>query len=130
VGDGDESTAAGNGAGDIVPTTTSLLTAVADAKWFNTYLHASIFVFILGFVDAGYSRDWTRIGAITIEQEQTLRELSIVLGKVHAVSAIGAGIVARKRNLDVPSAVAKTLLIGFLAFCEVCFKSAPGETEE
>ena len=29
----------------------------------------------------------------------------------------------------VPAAVAKTLLIGFLAFCEVCFKSAGGEAE-
>jgi hypothetical protein len=27
----------------------------------------------------------------------------------------------------VPKAVTKTLLIGFLAFCEVCFKSAPAE---
>ena len=82
---------------------------------------------ILGFIDAGYSRDWTRIGAITPETEQKLRDLAVVLGEVHVVAAAAAGVVASKRNLSVPKAVAKTLLIGFLAFCEVCFKSAPAE---
>lgn len=101
----------------------SLLTTVADAKWFNTYLHLGVFVFILGFIDAGYSRDWTRIGAITNEQEQTLRDLAITLGEFHITCAGLAGAVASKRNLPLAPAVAKTLLIGFLAFVEVCFKS-------
>ena len=47
---------------------------MADARWFNTYIHGAVFVLILGFIDAGYSRDWTRIGAITPEFEQQLRD--------------------------------------------------------
>jgi hypothetical protein len=120
-GDEDETYAPSNGVSDV----SSLLTSVADARWFNTYLHLGVFVLILGFIDAGYSRDWTRIGAITPETEQKLRDLAVVLGEVHVVAAAAAGVVASKRNLSVPKAVAKTLLIGFLAFCEVCFKSAP-----
>ena len=54
--------------------------SVADSRWFNTYLHAAVVVFILGFLDAGFSRDWTRIGAITPEVEQRLRDLAGVLG--------------------------------------------------
>ena len=124
-GDEDETYAPSNGVSDV----SSLLTSVADARWFNTYLHLGVFVFILGFIDAGYSRDWTRIGAITPESEQKLRDLAVVLGQVHIVAAAAAGVVASKRNLPVPAAVAKTLLIGFLAFCEVCFKSAGGDAE-
>jgi hypothetical protein len=94
-GDEDETYAPSNGVSDV----SSLLTSVADARWFNTYLHLGVFVFILGFIDAGYSRDWTRIGAITPESEQKLRDLAVVLGQVHIVAAAAAGVVASKRNL-------------------------------
>ena len=125
AGHEDETYTPRNGVSDV----SSVLTTVADARWFNTYLHLGVFVFVLGFIDAGYSRDWTRIGAITPELEQKLRDLAVVLGEVHIVAAAAAGVVASKRNLPVPAAVAKTLLIGFLAFCEVCFKSAGGDAE-
>ena len=66
---------------------------MADARWFNTYLHLGVFVFILGFLDAGYSRDWTRIGAITPESEQKLRDLAVVLGAslVGGLHEVGGG---------------------------------------
>ena len=110
---------------DQQPEAPSLLTKVADSKLFNTYLHLLVFVLILGFVDAGYSRDWTRIGAISPELEQQLRDLAVVLGEVHVACALVAGAVATKRNLPVAPAVAKTALVGFLALCEFCFKSVP-----
>ena len=95
---------------DQQPEARSLLTKVADSKLFNTYLHLLVFVLILGFVDAGYSRDWTRIGAISPELEQQLRDLAVVLGEVHVACALVAGAVATKRNLPVAPAVAKTAL--------------------
>ena len=124
-GDEDETYTPSNGVFDV----SSLLTSVADARWFNTYLHLGVFVFVLGFIDAGYSRDWTRIGAITPELEQKLRDLAVVLGEVHIVAAAAAGVVASKRNLPVPAAVAQTRRIGVLAVWEVGFKSAGGEAE-
>jgi len=98
---------------------------VADARWFNTYLHGAVFVLILGFIDAGYSRDWTRIGAITPEFEQRLRDWAVILGWVHVVAAAAAAAVANARGLPVAPAAGKTFLVGFLAFLEVCFKTVP-----
>ena len=103
----------------------ALLTAVADAKWFNTYIHGAVFVLILGFIDAGYSRDWTRIGAITPEFEQRLRDWAVILGWVHVAAAAAAAAVANARGLPAAPAAAKTFLVGFLAFLEVCFKTVP-----
>jgi hypothetical protein len=39
----------------------------------------------VGFIDAGYSRDWTRIGAISEETEAGLRALAVTLGEMHIV---------------------------------------------
>lgn len=103
--------------------------SVADARWFNTYLQGAVFVGILGFIDAGYSGDWSRIGAISTELEAKLRFYALVLLGVHVVAAAAAGKVAESRGLPVAPAVAKTFSVGFLAFLETCFKSAPGEAE-
>ena len=107
-----------------------LLASVADARWFNTYIHGAVFVLILGFIDAGYSRDWTRIGAITPEFEQQLRDWAVVLGWVHVVATAAAAAVANARGLPVAPAAAKTFLVGFLAFLEVCFKTVPENGSE
>ena len=84
----------------------------------------------LGFIDAGYSGDWSRIGAISEETESALRALAVTLGELHIATAVAAGIVASKRGLPVAPAAAKTLLIGFLAFLEVCFKTVPRGRKE
>ena len=101
--------------------------SVADARWFNTYLQGAVFVGILGFVDAGYSGDWSRIGAISTELEAKLRFYALVLLDVHVVAAAAAGKVAQSRGLPVAPAVGKTFAVGFLAFLETCFKTAPGK---
>jgi len=101
--------------------------SVADARWFNTYLQGAVFVGILGFVDAGYSGDWSRIGAISTELEAKLRVYALVLLGVHVVAAAAAGKVAQSRGLPVAPAVGKTFAVGFLAFLETCFKTAPGK---
>ena len=72
--------------------------SVADARWFNTYLQGAVFVGILGFVDAGYSGDWSRIGAISTELEAKLRFYALVLLGVHVVAAAAAGKVAQSRG--------------------------------
>jgi len=43
------------------------------------------------------------------------------------MAAATAGVVASKRGLPPAPAVAKTALVGFLAFVEVCFKTVPEE---
>ena len=101
--------------------------SVADARWFNTYLQGAVFVGILGFVDAGYSGDWSRIGAISTELEAKLRFYALVLLGVHVVAAAAAGKGAQSRGLPVAPAVGKTFAVGFLAFLETCFKTAPGK---
>lgn len=106
----------------------SLPTSIADSKVFNTYLHGAVFVFILGFIDAGYSGDWSRIGAISVDTEDRLKALAVILGELHIAAAAAAGAVARARGLPVAPAAAKTLLVGFLALLEVCFKTVPPDT--
>jgi hypothetical protein len=48
-----------------------------------------------------------------------------LLRRLYLEAAAAAGAVAAKRGLPVAPAAAKTLLIGFLAFLEVCFKTVP-----
>ncbi|CAA7404206.1 unnamed protein product [Spirodela intermedia] len=40
---------------------------------------ASVTVFALGFVDAGYSGDWSRIGAVSRETEEVLKAAAYVV---------------------------------------------------
>lgn len=54
-----------------------------------------------GFIDAGYSRDWSRIGAISEQTEEGLRGLAVTLGELHVAAAAAAGAVAAKRGLPV-----------------------------
>ena len=81
----------------------SAMTIVADARWFNTYVHAAVVVGILGFLDAGYSGDWSRIGAVSVETEAALRRAAVILAELHVVAAGAAGAVAAKRGLPVVS---------------------------
>ena len=75
----------------------------------------------------GLLGDWSRIGAISTELEAKLRFYALVLLGVHVVAAAAAGKVAQSRGLPVAPAVGKTFAVGFLAFLETCFKTAPGK---
>ena len=58
-------------------------------------------------VDAGYSGDWSRIGAISKELETELKGIAPLVGGFHLFCAPIAAITASKRGLDTPRAVAK-----------------------
>eukprot|EP00850_Spirogloea_muscicola_P024579 SM001097S18858 [mRNA] locus=s1097:1636:2108:- [translate_table: standard] len=57
---------------------------------------AAIVVAAFGFVDAGYSGDWSRIGAISSETEALLRAAAFVV--VPAAGVLAWSIQRRSRN--------------------------------
>ena len=58
-------------------------------------------------VDAAYSGDWSRIGAISKELEAQLKGIAPLVGGFHLFCAPVAAVVASKRGLSTPKAVAK-----------------------
>jgi len=82
----------------------------------------AVFVFLLGLVDAGWSGDWSRIEAITVEQEAQCRSLAASIGTLHLVLSPTAAFVASTRGQDWRPAFAKTMLVGGLSFIEVCLR--------
>ena len=83
---------------------------------------------VLAAVDAAYSGDWSRIGAISKETEEALKPLVVALGAFHLVCAGVAGVAASRKGNSVPKAVAKAALVGFLAATEAVY-AAEGEGE-
>ena len=65
---------------------------------------------IVMLVDAGYSGDWSRIGAITKDLETELKGIAPLVGAFHLLCAPIAGVVASRRGISTPKAVAK---VGF-----------------
>ena len=76
---------------------------------------------VLAAVDAAYSGDWSRIGAISKGTEEALKPLVVALGGVHLVCAGVAGAAASRKGNSVPKAAAKAALVGFLAAAEAVF---------
>ena len=90
-------------------------------------MQGAVALVVLAAVDAAYSGDWSRIGAISKETEEALKPLLIALGGFHLVCAAVAGVVASDKGNSVPKAVAKAALVGFLAATEAVFAA---ENEE
>lgn len=65
---------------------------------------------IVMLVDAGYSGDWSRIGAISHDLEAELKGIAPLVGAFHLFCAPLAGAVALRRGLSAPKAVAKVSL--------------------
>ncbi|KAL4424583.1 hypothetical protein ABPG77_009167 [Micractinium sp. CCAP 211/92] len=70
-------------------------------------------------VDAGFSRDWSRIGVLTHEQEDALQQVAAAVGCFHVLCGIAAGAVSGMRGERWAPRVAKVLAVGFLALVEV-----------
>lgn len=62
---------------------------------------------ILALIDAAYSGDWSRIGAISKETEGQLQGIVPLLGAFHLTCAPVAGLVAAQKKVPVLPAVAK-----------------------
>ena len=76
---------------------------------------------VLAAVDAAYSGDWSRIGAISEETEGALKPLVAALGAFHALCAGVAAASASRKGNSAPRAAAKAALVGFLAAVEAVF---------
>ena len=97
--------------------------------WFAP-LQASIAVALAGVVDAGYSGDWSRVGALTTEQEAWARRFVAFVAAAHAVVGAVARDVALKRGASATTAnaaFAKTFVVGFVGLVEAAFG---GEDDE
>ena len=71
------------------------------------------------FIDAGYSGDWSRIGALTKETELQLQGLLPVVVLGHGACAAVAGAISAKRGENWVPRAAKTMAGGFVTLVEV-----------
>ena len=109
---------------------TSLAAAVSRSWLFRVPLQGLVALIVLAAVDAAYSGDWSRIGAISRETEESLKPLLVGLGAFHLVCACVAGVAASRKGNSVPKAVAKAALVGFLAAVEAVFAKEEEEGRE
>ncbi|GBG72041.1 hypothetical protein CBR_g10976 [Chara braunii] len=77
-------------------TTTPLLSESQPRSFFRRstfWVQVALVITALGFVDAGYSGDWSRIGAVSLETEQSLRSAAffVVPAILGIVAALGRG---------------------------------------
>lgn len=84
-------------------------------------MQGAVALVVLAAVDAAYSGDWSRIGAISGGTEEALKPLVAALGAFHAACAGIAGVAASRKGNSVPRAAAKAALVGFLAAVEAVF---------
>ena len=77
-------------------------------------------------VDAAFSGDWSRVGAISKDAEDALKPLVGVLAAVHAAAAGVAGTAAARKGNPVAPAVAKAAVVGVLAAVEAVFAEDRG----
>lgn len=70
-------------------------------------------------IDAAYSGDWSRIGAITKEQELQLQGIVPIAFIGHGMCAATAGAISAKRGENWVPRAAKTMASGFVGLVEV-----------
>lgn len=84
------------------------------------YAPVAVVLGILMLLDAAYSGDWSRIGAITKEQEVQLQGFVPVVISGHSLCAVVAGAIsARRGEQGWPLRAAKTLASGVVGVVEV-----------
>uniref|UniRef100_A0A7S1SQN9 DUF7887 domain-containing protein n=1 Tax=Tetraselmis chuii TaxID=63592 RepID=A0A7S1SQN9_9CHLO len=93
---------------------------VVASPLYSVALQGAVFVFLLGLVDAAYSGDWSRIGAISIEEEQQLQRVCAYIALFHSFCTPLAAVVARGRGLSNWALLTlKVAAVGGLALFEV-----------
>lgn len=90
----------------------------ARAPWFTIGVQGTVFLIVAAAVDAAYSGDWSRIGAITPDTEAALKPLVNALFGFHAVCAVVAARAAAAKGRNPVAAGAKAAAVGFLAAVE------------
>ena len=90
----------------------------ARAPWFTVGVQGAVFLVVAAAVDAAYSGDWSRIGAITPATEAALKPLVNALFGFHAVCAVVAARAAAAKGRNPAAAAAKAAAVGFLAAVE------------
>lgn len=91
------------------------------AAWFAP-AQACVAVVLAGVVDAGYSGDWSRVGAITTEAEGAIRTFCVFVGVAHgAMGAVAYDVAVKRGVMDPRWAFVKTFVVGTLALVEVAF---------
>lgn len=101
----------------------TLVGDVPAAPWLSK-LQIAIVLALSMAVDAGYSGDWSRIGAITTDQEAFIRAFLVFVAVAHGALGVVAYDIALKRGRDRGGAVlafAKVFVVGFTALVEVSF---------
>ena len=121
-GSSSEATSSDSG-GDL----SELAASLTRSWWFRVPLQGAVALIVLAAVDAAYSGDWSRIGAISKGTEEALKPLVVALGGVHLVCAGVAGAAASRKGNSVPKAAAKAALVGFLAAAEAVFAAEDGQ---
>jgi len=86
-------------------------------------------VFLLGLIDAAFSGDWSRIGAISADREEQLKQICVFIGLFHCVCVPVAAVVASQRGLRVVPMTAKVAAVGGLALFEVLLMHPPAAEE-
>jgi len=101
----------------------NLLGDVPAAPWLSK-LQIAIVLALSMAVDAGFSGDWSRIGAITTDQEAFIRAFLVFVAVAHGALGVVAYDIALKRGRDRGGAVLaflKVFVVGFTALVEVSF---------
>lgn len=70
-------------------------------------------------LDAAYSGDWSRIGAISKAQEQFLQGIVPVAVGGHAACAVAAGVISQRRGEEWGPRAVKTFFGGIVTLIEV-----------
>ncbi len=91
--------------------------------WFGP-LQLALAVVLAGTVDAGWSGDWSRVGALTKAREADARAFVECVCVANASMALVARDVAIRRGMDGTRAFAKTLVVGFVGVVDACFGGA------
>lgn len=92
--------------------------AAARAPWFKYGVQGGVALVVAAAVDAAYSGDWSRIGAITKETEDGLKPLVQALFAFHALCVVVAVKAAQDKGNDPARAGVKAAFVGFLAAVE------------
>ena len=79
-------------------------------------LAGAVFLIVLAGVDAAYSGDWSRVGVISKETEDSLKPLVIGLAAFHIGCAVVAARIASSKGLSVIPRVLKVRSASLLCF--------------
>ncbi|PRW32625.1 cytochrome p450 isoform A [Chlorella sorokiniana] len=109
--------AGGGGSGGPEP---SALQQAVTSPLYRIWLQLGVVLLLLMLVDAGFSGDWSRIGAISTDQEAALRQVAAYVGCFHLLcGAAAAAVSSRRGEQQWPARTAKVLAVGGLALLEV-----------